>query len=163
MLKRLGHALKPEPIPCSIKCAGTKAPALSDSERLCPPQRRGKELKPLRPSAFAINTPATMGMSCQGLGRTFHGPSKPHTAVVQLSLPTGSQQVFLVGQQNQQVEGCCGGQDVPRPSGFSPPCLLCCDGSTNTLTEATSLASALRGQGQGLVQNNTSVVALKDR
>lgn len=134
---------------------------LSASEGLCPPQHQEKELKPLKASAFAVNTPATTGVSCQGFDRAFFGPSKPHTAVGQLSLPTGS--VFLVGQQNQHMEGCFWEQDVPRTSGFSSLSLHYCGANTNSLSEAASLASALREQGQDPLQNNTSVVALKGR
>lgn len=127
-------------------CAGTKSPAWPP----CQPQRgfvlprvKGRSWNncKLQLTAFAINTPATAGVSCQGFGRVCHGLSKPHTAAVLLSLPDSSQQVFLAGGQNQQVEGCRWGQDLPRALGFSPLCPLCCDGSTTSLSEATGPAS----------------------
>lgn len=63
LLNSLGHVLKHEPIPCSIKQQGGppvcrhQVPCmatLSASERLGPPQSRGKELKPLKPSAYSF-------------------------------------------------------------------------------------------------------------
>lgn len=109
------------------QCAGTKSPAWPP----CQPQRglvlprvegRSWNHWNLQLTAFAINTPATAGVSCQGFCRVCHGPSKPHTAAMLLSLPDGLQRVFLAGwQKPASWRDVAGGRICPGHQG-SVPC-----------------------------------------
>lgn len=133
-LKTIDHGLKPELIPCSIKCARllhvqpvSLRGALSSSVL-----RERVETAEGFIYKYISNHRTELLRFWQGFLwplQTIHCCSKAVSANwLRASLPGGAKK-----KKTQQMGEWCWWQDVPRTSGFSPLCLLCCGGSTNNL------------------------------